>query len=166
MINLVIDLLEEGKDVIILVKDDNPGAHKEVNRSDASNTGHQSSASNTGDRSSAEVSGKESVAIVTGKGSKARGALGCWLVLTERGGWDGETYPILGMKAVKVDGKKVKADTWYKLEGRKIVEVASCIYDLAPEERPCKTCSQMYCDDRRDESLVWPHRVEQITDEN
>ena len=114
-----------------LIKDDKPGAHKDGERSDASNTGnyssasntgYQSSASNTGNYSSAEVSGKESVAIVTGKGSKARGAKGCWLVLTERGDWDGETYPILGMKAVKVDGKKIKENTWYELKGGKVKE--------------------------------------------
>lgn len=54
-----------------------------------------------------------------GKGSKAKGALGCWLVLTERGEWNGETYPILGMKAVKVDGKEFKPDTWYELKNGK-----------------------------------------------
>ena len=81
----------------------------------ATNTGYRSAATNTGNCSAANVEGKESVAIVTGKDSKAKGALGCWLVLTERGGWDGDGYPIKEVKAFKVDGDKVKADTWYKL---------------------------------------------------
>ena len=96
--------------------------HETEEYSSASNTGNCSSASNTGYRSSAEVSGKESVAIVTGKDSKARGALGCWLVLTERGDWDGETYPILDMKAVKVDGKKIKPMVWYELKNGRVKE--------------------------------------------
>jgi len=90
--------------------------------SSASNTGYQSSASNTGNRSSAEVSGKDSVAAVFGKDGKARGSIGCALFLTERGEWNGETYPIKNVMAVIVDGEKVKADTWYKLIDGKLVE--------------------------------------------
>ena len=91
--------------------------------SSASNTGNRSSASNTGNRSSAEVSGKGSIAAVFGKDSKARGSLGSALFLTERGEWDGETYPILNVLAVLVDGKEVKADTWYMLKNGKLEEV-------------------------------------------
>ena len=79
--------------------------------------------SNTGDRSAASVEGKESIAIVTGKDSKAKGSLGCWIILTERGEWDGDTYPILDVKSFKVDGEAIKADTWYKLIDGKAVEV-------------------------------------------
>ena len=92
-------------------------------RSAATNTGNRSAATNTGDCSAASVEGKESIAIVTGKGSKAKGSLGCWIVLTERGEWNGETYPILDVKAFKVDGEVIKADTWYKLIDGKAVEV-------------------------------------------
>lgn len=76
-----------------------------------SNTGDRSAATNTGYRSAAQVKGKESIAIVTGRNGKAKGALGCWLVLTER---DSEWH-ILAVKAEKVDGERIKADTWYKL---------------------------------------------------
>ena len=88
----------------------------------ATNTGNYSAATNTGNRSAAKVEGKESIAIVTGIGSKACGALGCWLVLTERGEWDGETYPIKEVKAVRVDGKIIKPNTWYKLREGQIIE--------------------------------------------
>jgi len=84
-----------------------------------SNTGYQSAATNTGDQSAAEVGGKESIAIVTGKDGKAKGALGCWLVLTERD----EDWHILGVKSVKVDGERIKADTWYKLIDGEFKEV-------------------------------------------
>ena len=92
-------------------------------RSAATNMGDDSAATNTGDYSAASVEGKESIVIVTGKASKAKGALGCWIVLTERGEWDGDTYPILDVKSFKVDGEVIKADTWYKLIDGKAVEV-------------------------------------------
>ena len=75
--------------------------------------------SNTGNRSAAKVSGEESIAIVTGSDSMASGALGCWLVLTERD----ENYHIKEVKAVKVDGKRIKADTYYKLVDGEVKEV-------------------------------------------
>lgn len=80
-----------------------------------SNTGDQSAATNTGDQSAAEVTGRESIAIVTGKDSKAKGSIGCWIVLTERGEWDGNVCPIKEVKAVRVDGEIIKPDTYYKL---------------------------------------------------
>ena len=92
-------------------------------RSAATNTGNQSAATNTGDQSAASVGGRESVAIVTGKDSMAKGAPGCWIVLTERGDWDGTTYSIKCVKAFKVDGEKIKPDTFYKLVNGEAVEV-------------------------------------------
>ena len=86
-----------------------------------SNTGDRSAATNTGNQSAAQVSGKDSIAIVTGKDSKAKGSIGCWIVLTERGDWDGNTYPIKEVKAVKVDGGLIKPDTYYKLDNGEII---------------------------------------------
>ena len=84
----------------------------------ATNTGYSSAATNTGDSSAASVEGEESIAIVTGKNSKAKGALRDWLVLTERD----DDWKILGVKAVIVDGEKIKADTWYCLTGGEVKE--------------------------------------------
>ena len=89
----------------------------------ATNTGDYSAATNTGNCSAAIVEGKDSIAIVTGKGSKAKGALGCWIILTERGEWNGETFPIIEVKAFKVDGDKIKSDTFYTLVNGKAKEV-------------------------------------------
>ena len=89
----------------------------------ATNTGNYSAATNTGNQSAATVEGKDSVAIVTGVNSKAKGSLGCWIVLTERGEWNGETYPIISVQAFKVDGELIKPDTYYKLIGGKPEEV-------------------------------------------
>ena len=88
----------------------------------ATNTGDYSVATNTGDYSAATVDGKESIAIVTGVDSKASGAIGCWLVLTERGGWNGDTFPIKEVRAVKVDGEIIKPGVFYKLENGEVVE--------------------------------------------
>ena len=88
----------------------------------ATNTGDCSAATNTGYRSAATVEGKESIAIVTGIDSKASGAIGCWLVLTERDGWNGETYPIKEVRAVKVDGETIKPGVFYKLQNGEVVE--------------------------------------------
>ena len=99
-------------------KESNTGNH-----SAATNTGRYSAATNTGYQSAATVEGKDSIAIVTGYDSKAKGALGCWIVLTERRGWNGNGYPIKEVKAFKVDGKIVKADTFYKLIDGEAVEV-------------------------------------------
>ena len=59
---------------------------------------------------------------MTGRDSKASGALGCWLVLTERDDWNGETYPIKEVRAVKVDGETIKPGVFYKLQNGEVVE--------------------------------------------
>ena len=89
-------------------------------RSAATNTGYRSAATNTGDHSAATVSGKDSIAVVTGYASKARGARGCWIVLTER---DPHSYTIKEVRAVCVDGETVKAGVFYTLQYGELVEV-------------------------------------------
>uniref|UniRef100_UPI00286AF5E0 hypothetical protein n=1 Tax=Salinibacterium sp. TaxID=1915057 RepID=UPI00286AF5E0 len=87
-------------------------------QSAASNTGDRSAASNTGDRSAASVTGKDSIAMVTGRNSKASGAVGCWIVLTERD----SRWKIIEVRAVLVDGETVKGETFYALTRGKVVE--------------------------------------------
>ena len=91
-------------------------------QSAATNTGYQSAATNTGNRSAAEVSGKDSVAAVFGYESRAKGALGCAIVVAERGDWNGETYPLIGIKAAIVDGDTIKPDVWYTMKDGEFVE--------------------------------------------
>ena len=92
-------------------------------KSSATNSGKQSAAISIGDKSLATVQGNESVAIVTGKDSMACGTLGSWIVLTERGDFDGEINPIKEVKAFKVDGVNIKENTFYRLINGKAVEV-------------------------------------------
>ena len=111
------------------------------NRSAAANTGDYSAATNTGDysaatntgdysvattigyRSSATVESNESFAITTGMDSKAKGALGCYIAVAEWGKDENGEYQLKDFKAHKVDGRKIKADTFYTLRDGKFVEV-------------------------------------------
>lgn len=67
--------------------------------------------------SESSATGKNSVAIVIGERSYASGSLGSWLVLTEV-----EDDEIINMKAIKVDGEIIKANTKYTLCNNKVIE--------------------------------------------
>ena len=67
-------------------------------------TGPRGAASATGDQGAASATGEAGVALAAGFGCKAKGALGCAICVVERGNWDGETYPIINIKAAIVDG--------------------------------------------------------------
>lgn len=87
-----------------------------------SNTGDWSAATNTGDWSAATVEGKESVAMAIGCNSKAKGSIGCFIVLAEWKEFEDGTYHIVDVKSAKVDGEKIKPDTFYKLINGEFVE--------------------------------------------
>jgi hypothetical protein len=90
----------------------------------ATNTGDQSAATNTGFRSAATVKGKNSVALSMGIEGKASGAIGCWLVLSEWKQNNAGDWYIKTVKTIKVDGKEIKADTFYTLKDGKFIEEA------------------------------------------
>ena len=89
----------------------------------ASATGYRGAASATGDQGAASATGKAGVALAAGLECKAMGALGCAICCVERDDWNGETYPIIAVKAAIVDGETIKADTWYQLKNGEFVEV-------------------------------------------
>ena len=64
------------------------------------------------------VADPTAVAAVLGEGA-ARGAVGSWLVLTER---DDECN-VVEVRAVQVDGETLKPHTYYRLTGGQLVEV-------------------------------------------
>ena len=88
----------------------------------ASATGYQGAASATGDHGAASATGRAGVALAAGAECKAKGALGCAICVVERGEWDGETYPIINIKAAIVDGTTIRADTYYTLHNGELVE--------------------------------------------
>lgn len=85
--------------------------------------GTESAAVSVGCGSYASAEGEESIALAAGKDSKAKGCLGAYIVLTERGEWNGSCHPVKTVKAFKVDGKTIKADTYYTLKNGKATEV-------------------------------------------
>ena len=89
----------------------------------ASATGKQGAASATGTQGAASATGTESVAAALGIDSKAKGALGCWIVIAE---WERDeefNWHRKDVKCFKVDGESVKPDIWYKLKNGELVEV-------------------------------------------
>ena len=68
--------------------------------------------------SSAEVSGKNSLAVANGCNSKARGSIGCYIVLTE---YDDDGKFLLA-KMARVDGTVIKDGVWYTLKNGEFVE--------------------------------------------
>ena len=91
-------------------------------QSAATNTGDRSAATNTGNQSAASVEGKDSIALAFGVESKAKGALGCYIVLAEWTENDNGERELKTVKCHKVDGKTIKPDTWYMLKNGKFTE--------------------------------------------
>jgi hypothetical protein len=81
-------------------------------------SGDWSTGAASGDCCRAEAFGKDSIAVANGAHSKARGAMGCYLVLTE---YDDDGHMICA-KMAKVDGAVIKENTWYTLENGEFVE--------------------------------------------
>lgn len=93
-------------------------AKESGNYSSAATSGDSSSAVSTGYRTKAAAIGKNSIAVANGAHSKALGAMGCYLVLTEYDD-DGD---MLWAKMAKVDGTHIKENVWYTLKNGEFVE--------------------------------------------
>ena len=81
-------------------------------------SGDYSTGAASGYCSTAEVSGKDSIAVANGANSKARGSLGCYIVLTE---YDDDGKFLLA-KMARVDGTVIKDGVWYTLKNGEFVE--------------------------------------------
>ena len=86
--------------------------------STAGSSGDSSSATATGCYCRAQAEGKNSLAMANGAHSKARGVLGCYLVLTE---YDDDGN-MLWAKIAKVDGAAIKENVWYTLKNGEFEE--------------------------------------------
>ena len=87
--------------------------------STAGSSGNYSTAAATGAYCRAKADGKDNVAVANGAHSKARGVLGCYLVLTE---YDNDGN-MLWAKMAKVDGAHIKENVWYTLKNGEFAEV-------------------------------------------
>ena len=100
----------------------------------SSATGNCGASSATGYKGASSANNPESVAIAWGYKGKAMGVLGSHIVLAE---WkyigsekddrydksEQKAWKLVGAKMFRVDGEKVKPDTWYRLENGELVEV-------------------------------------------
>ena len=86
--------------------------------STAGSSGDYSTAAATGAYCRAKADGKDNVAVANGAHSKARGILGCYLVLTE---YDDDGN-MLWAKMAKVDGAHIKENVWYTLKNGEFAE--------------------------------------------
>ena len=100
----------------------------------SSATGDYGASSATGYKGASSANDPKSVAVAWGYKGKAMGVLGSYIVLAE---WkyigsenddaydrsEQEAWEFVGAKMFRVDGEKVKPDTWYRLENGELVEV-------------------------------------------
>ena len=77
-----------------------------------------------GDGGHAEVGGKDAIAAAFGIEGKAKACLGSWIMLAE---WVlmGDGWHIKTVKTAKIDGEKLKPDTWYMLKNGEFEEADS-----------------------------------------
>ena len=80
-------------------------------------SGDWSTGAASGECCRAEAFGKDSIAVANGAHSKARGAMGCYLVLTEYDDDGG----MIRAKMAKVDGSVIKENVWYTLKNGEFV---------------------------------------------
>lgn len=86
----------------------------------AAASGAMGTATATGRDGRASAVGTQCIAVAWGEYSLAKGTLGNWIVVSERG----NSGDIVDAKLARVDGESIRADTWYTLRRGEIVEVA------------------------------------------
>ena len=86
-------------------------------------SGDGSQNASSGDLSQIEMTGKDSVGVSAGRECKIKGVVGCWVTLAEwRYDKAKNRFVPVYVKSARIDGKKLKADTWYTLKNGKFVE--------------------------------------------
>ena len=96
----------------------------------SSATGNCGASSATGYKGKSAAENQNSVAVAWGPEAMAKGVKGSTLVLAEwerinndARYWKEEAWDFIGSLMVRVDGKKVKENTWYTLKNGELVEV-------------------------------------------
>ena len=88
-------------------------------------SGNGAQIGSSGDGAQIDISGNDSVGAAIGIDGVIKGAVGNWITLAE---WvydnDKQHHIPVCVKSAQIDGKIIKADTWYKLSGGEFVEVA------------------------------------------
>ena len=87
-------------------------------------SGYGAQIGSSGNYAQIDISGNDSVGAAVGIDGVIKGAVGNWITLAE---WvydnDKQHHITVCVKSAQIDGKIIKADTWYKLSGGEFVEV-------------------------------------------
>ena len=85
-------------------------------------SGDSAKIGSSGDSAKIESTGKHSVVMAAGNNSMAKTKIGSWITLAE---WDyiNGVYTPICVKTEKVDGERIKSDTFYKLVNGEFKEV-------------------------------------------
>lgn len=87
-------------------------------------SGYSAKIGSSGDSAQIGSSGEYSVIMCAGNNSMAKAKVGSWITLAEWKWSDEKNYYVpVCVKTEYVDGVRIKADTWYKIENEKFVEV-------------------------------------------
>ena len=91
------------------------------NYAQLASSGDSAKLASSGNYAQLASSGKDSVVMSAGIDGKVKAAVGNWIAIAEWKIKDSHFVPV-GIVAAKVDGEKIKADTWYRLENGQLVE--------------------------------------------
>ena len=102
-------------------KEEGNGSFAQGDRGHAAAQGNYGHAAAQGYEGHAAVGGKDAIAAAFGIEGKAKACLGSWIMLAE---WanTSEGWHIKTVKTAKIDGEKLKADTWYMLKNGEFEE--------------------------------------------
>ena len=84
-------------------------------------SGYSAQLASSGDYAQLASSGKNSVVMSAGINGKVKATIGNWIAIAEWQIRDRKFAPV-GIVSAQVDGEKIKADTWYKVENGQLVE--------------------------------------------
>ena len=106
----------------------NPEANSDERNGASSATGNCGASSATGYKSCSVAEDPCAIAVAWGYHGRVKGVIGSHLVLAEWEGnennyWAQDEWTLKGAKMERVDGERIKADTWYTMKDGKFCEV-------------------------------------------
>nr|DAP86812.1 MAG TPA: hypothetical protein [Caudoviricetes sp.] len=122
--NMPSDKVETGNSAQIGSSGNSAQIGSSGNSAQIGSSGSYAQIGSSGNSAQIDISGNTSVGAAIGINSIIKGAVGNWITLAE---WaydsDKQRCAPVCVKSAQIDGKIIKADTWYKLSGGEFVEV-------------------------------------------
>lgn len=106
------------------IKDDSAALNDDgFDKKQIGSSGYNAQIGSSGDYAQIDSTGEDSVIMCAGLRSVAKAKIGSWITLAEwkQDGRKGRWVPVC-VKTERVDGIKIKPDTWYKLQDGEFVE--------------------------------------------